>query len=172
MCRKRQNPLWWHEIQKPSGISIIDRTSMIFFLLAWSCLIKSHEAVQSSVRVPQVTLDKVHVNHYIPTEQSSARGHCIRRREILSCFYECVCVVKEFVFMDSCIQSSTVLVCNQLVRRTNFLLHLFTGSLQLKQGLERGLHSDINSDRAGRKSPPHWETTHLDCVHLCVCVWL
>lgn len=74
--------------------------------------------------------------------------------------------------MDSCTQSSTVLVCNQLVRRTNFLLHLFTGSLQLKQGLERGLHSDINSDRAGRKSPPHWETTHLDCVHLCVCVWL
>lgn len=34
----------------------------------------------------------------------------------------------------------------------------------------RGLHSDINSDRAGKRPSLHREGTYLVCVYLCVCV--
>lgn len=120
-------------------------------------------------------LDKEDVNHYVLIEQSSGCGHCIRGGEILSCLcvhvYMCVCVCVVNAFVCTGVSDCTSLwLCAWLVRRTNFPVHLFNGFLQLRQGSVRGLHSDINSGRAGRRPPPHWEGTYLFvCVYLWVC---
>ena len=135
-------------------------------------------------KCPQVMLDKEDVNHYVPIEQSSGCGHYIRGGEILSCLcvnvYVCVCVCVCVCvwWMHLCLGVSdctSLWLCACLVRRTNFPVHLFTGFLQLRQGSVRGLHSDINSGRAGRRPLPHREGTYLVvCVYLwvCACVWL
>lgn len=78
----------------------------------------------------------------------------------------CVCLKSICVYWFQ--HSTSMWLCAWLVRRTNFTVCSFSGFLQLRQGSVRELHSDINSDRAGRRASPGQKATYLHGV--CVCV--